>query len=315
MGDILSNMKKLFKIGTRASPLALRQTQLLIQALKNAHPDVQTQVVEITTSGDKIQDRSLAQAGGKGLFTKEIEEALYDGSIDMAVHSMKDMPTQLPDGLIITALLPREDPRDVFFSPIAKTIDDLPQGAIVGTSSLRRQAIVLARRPDLQVITFRGNVGTRLQKLQDGVAHATMLALAGIKRMGWEDKITSIIDTDIMLPAVGQGAIGIETREDDTEARTLLESIHCPQTDLTVSAERAYLSIMDGSCRTPIAALARMDDGLMTLDVLIARPDGSDLIRRAHSLPVAQVADAIALGHQAGTALRDALPKDYFQAP
>jgi hydroxymethylbilane synthase len=293
------------RIGTRGSPLAMAQTHLLVAALRAKHPHLQeegaVEIVSIVTSGDRIQDRALSEAGGKGLFTKEIEDALLAGEIDCAVHSMKDMPTELPAGLAIPCLLPREDVRDAFFSTKAKTVDDLPMGAVVGTSSLRRQAILLARRPDLKVVTFRGNVGTRLQKLQDGVVDATLLAVAGLKRLGKADLLQSILEPEVMLPAVAQGAIGIELREGDAAMRDILAAVHCEKTALRVSAERAYLAAMDGSCKTPLAALMSEPDaeGRHRFDALCAREDGTQLKKVSYVMTVAHAGDAERLGREA----------------
>jgi len=307
-------MAQKLKIGTRGSPLALAQTELVIAQLKQAHPDLTTEIVKIVTSGDRIQDRPLSEAGGKGLFTKEIEDALLAGTIDCAVHSMKDMPTILPEGLIISCLLAREDPRDAFFSPKTKTLDELPAGAVVGTSSLRRQAIVLARRPDLKVAVFRGNVGTRLKKLEEGVVDATLLAVAGLKRLGQGHLIKNILEPDVMLPAVAQGAVGIEARENDTAARLLLSAIHCPVTELRVTAERAFLEVMDGSCKTPLAALMSEPDPQQRVrfDVLAAQPDGKDVKKASYVAAVSNLDDARRLGLQAGKELKEKLPADYL---
>lgn len=307
-------MKQILKIGTRGSPLALAMTHIVIAALQEKYPALLCEVVKIVTTGDKIQDRPLSEAGGKGLFTKEIEEALLAGMIDCAMHSMKDMPTQLPDGLEIACLLPREDPRDAFFSLKAKTLDDLPPGAVVGTSSLRRQAIVLARRPDLKVVTFRGNVDTRLKKLNDGVVDATLLAVAGLKRLGQAHLIQNILPPDVMLPAVAQGAMGIEVRTDDTAVKELLAIIHCQQTELQVTAERAFLEVMDGSCKTPLAALMSTPDqhGQSRLDILVARPDGSDVKKATYLQGVSAVAEARKLGLHAGQDIKAQLPPGYL---
>lgn len=303
-------MAKPLKIGTRASPLALAQVDILMASLRDAHPHLRAEgaieVVKITTSGDKIQDRPLSEAGGKGLFTKEIEEALLSGDIDCAVHSMKDMPTELPQGLVIPCLLPREDPRDAFFSFKAKSLMDLPKGAVVGTSSLRRQAIALARRPDLKVVTFRGNVETRLRKLEEGVVDATFLAYAGLKRLGREDLVTSILEPEEMLPAVAQGAIGIEVREDDNEMQNILSPVHCPVTELRVIAERAYLAVMDGSCRTPLAALMSAPDPQhrARFDALWASEDGKRVAEVSYMMSVSQPFEAKKLGETAGRDIR-----------
>lgn len=307
-------MEKRIKIGTRASPLALAQVDLLIAALRVKYSGIVCEVVKITTSGDRIQDRPLSEAGGKGLFTKEIEDALLAGEIDCAVHSMKDMPTVLPEGLCIPCLLPREDVRDAFFSRHPGSLDDLPKGAVVGTSSLRRQALVLARRPDLKVVTFRGNVGTRLKKLEEGAVDATLLAVSGLKRLGQASLIKNILDPDIMLPAVAQGAVGIEVREKDAEMKNILSAVHCFITELRVTAERAFLAVMDGSCKTPIAALMQVPDpqGRAKLDVLVARTDGSDVRKASYIMQVGDVLEAERLGRRAGGELRADLPQGYL---
>ena len=297
-------------IGTRGSPLALVQAELLATALRQKHPHLTAsdaiRLEIIVTSGDRIQDRPLSEAGGKGLFTKEIEEALLDGRIDCAVHSMKDMPTQLPEGLSIPCLLPRDDVRDAFFSSKANSIDALPEGAIVGTSSLRRQAIILARRPDLKVVTFRGNVGTRLKKLSEGVVDATLLAVAGLNRLGQQHLVQHILEPDVMLPAVAQGAIGIEIRDNDHAMRALLEPIHCYVTELRVTAERAFLAIMDGSCRTPLAALLSITDpqGRARFDEQSATPDGSRVEQVSYLMSIRNLAEARHLGETAGRELQ-----------
>jgi hydroxymethylbilane synthase len=253
------------KIGTRGSPLALYQANETKSRLKAAHgfSDDDIEIVVITTTGDRIRDRPLSEIGGKGLFTKEIEEALFAREIHLAVHSMKDMPARLPDGLIMAALLPREDVRDAFLSPVAKTIDELPEGAVVGSSSVRRGAQLKRLRPDIDVIQFRGNVETRLKKLDDGVAMATFLAAAGLKRLGLADKIASLVPTEVMLPAVAQGCIGIETREDDDATRALLAAINHEPSATAVNCERAFLAALDGSCRTPLAGHAVIADGVV----------------------------------------------------
>jgi hydroxymethylbilane synthase len=265
------------RIGTRGSPLALAQAREVRARLAAAHgwreDDVALEIIR--TSGDRIQDRPLSEAGGKGLFTKEIEEALIARKIDLAVHSAKDVPTLLPPGLTLAACLPREDPRDVFISAKARTLDDLPQGAVVGTASLRRQAIVKRVRPDLQIINIRGNVETRLRKLDEGAADAIILALAGLRRLGLADKATSVMSVEEFLPAVGQGAIAIEIRDDDTMTRALLAAIDDADTATALAAERAFLEVLDGSCKTPIAGHAIVNGSTLQFRGLIARPDGS----------------------------------------
>lgn len=264
-------------IGTRGSPLALWQANDVRSRLIAAHAwkEASVQVCTFKTSGDKIQDKSLRDFGGKGLFTKEIEDALLSGKINLAVHSMKDMPTLLPDGLEIACVLERADVRDAFLCHTVSSLTDLPKGAVVGTSSLRRQAQVRRLRPDFKVVEFRGNVQTRLRKLEEGVADATFLAAAGLKRLGKPELITSYIEPDEMLPAVAQGAICIEIRSDDDETRDQLQAIHHEETALCVAAERAFLRILDGSCRTPIAGLAELDGGHLSFRGQILTPDGA----------------------------------------
>lgn len=304
------------RIGTRGSPLALAQAHETRDRLAKAWPDLASpdavEIVVIHTTGDRIQDRTLMEAGGKGLFTKEIEDALLAGSIDLAVHSMKDVPTWLPDGLQMTAMLPREDVRDAWFSLTAPTMDDLPPGAVVGTASLRRQAQILARRPDLRVVPIRGNVQTRLRKLGEGEVEATLLAVAGMRRLGTADRITSIIEADVMLPAVAQGAIGIESRADDDRTNGYLAALNCQETFTRVAAERGVLAALDGSCRTPIAALATLSDGRLDLEALVIRGDGSEWFRTSRS---GSPADALAMGDDAGRELKALLPPDFFGPP
>ncbi|MBL4926781.1 hydroxymethylbilane synthase [Fuscibacter oryzae] len=267
-------------IGTRGSPLALAQAHETRDRLMAAFalPQDAFQIVVIKVTGDQIQDRALKDIGGKGLFTREIEEALLDGSIDIAVHSMKDMPTLQPEGLLLDCYLPREDVRDAFVSTAYATLEDLPQGATVGSSSLRRRAQLAHRRPDLQLVEFRGNVQTRLKKLGDGVAAATFLAMAGLNRLGMAHVARSAIDPDHMLPAVAQGAIGVERRADDARTKALLDAIHHHETGLRLAAERAFLLHLDGSCETPIAGLATLQGQTLWLRGEILRPDGTQVI-------------------------------------
>ena len=302
------------RIGTRGSPLALAQAEETRRRLLAAHdalagPDA-IEVVIIKTTGDMVLDRPLAEIGGKGLFTKEIDEAMLDGRIDLAVHSMKDVPTWLPDNIILPCMLPREDPRDAFISNKAERISELAPGSLIGTASLRRQAQILSRRPDLRVTVFRGNVQTRLRKLEAGEVDATLLAMAGLNRLGKSDVVSSAIETDELLPAVGQGAIGITCRGDDDRARALLAPLNHEETRVRVTAERALLEVLDGSCRTPIAALAEFGgDGQLTLRGLIARPDGSDLMETDRR---GAAADADALGRDAGEELKERAGPDFF---
>ena len=275
----LPNPKSPLRIGTRGSPLALAQAYETRERLSIAFGLSRDsfEIVVIKTTGDKVLNRPLKEIGGKGLFTKEIEEALLQESIDIAVHSMKDMPVQQPNGLILDTFLPREDVRDAFVSRIHKSLADIPQGATVGTSSLRRKAQLMSKRPDLKIVEFRGNVQTRLKKLDDGVAECTFLAVAGLNRLKMEDIITAPISTDEMLPAVAQGAIGIERREKDIKVATMLEAIHNSTTGLLLSAERAFLEALDGSCETPIAGLAEFKNENLRFRGEILKTDGSEV--------------------------------------
>ena len=281
------------KIGTRGSPLALAQAHETRRRLGAAFdlPEAAFEICVIKVTGDDrsmiAADRPLKEIGNKGLFTREIEEALLDGSIDIAVHSMKDMPPVQPDGLILDTYLPREDVRDAFVSPTLRTLTDLAEGATVGTSSLRRRAQLLHKRPDLNVVEFRGNVQTRLQKLADGVADCTFLACAGLNRLGMADVPATPVDPTDMLPAVAQGAIGIERRSDDSNTATLLEAIHHTATGHRLAAERQFLFTLDGSCETPIAATSTIDGDMITLHGEVLRPDGSDALSGLRTGPVA----------------------------
>ena len=266
------------KIGSRGSPLALAQAVEVRARLMNFWklPERAFEIVVIQTAGDRIQDRPLRLVGGKGLFVREIEDRLLDGSIDIAVHSMKDMPTVQPDGLLLDTYLSREDVRDAFISNTAKTITDLPTGCRVGTSSLRRRAQLLHIRPDFEVVEFRGNVQTRLKKLTDGVADCTFLAMAGLNRLDMSNIATMAIEPSLMLPAVAQGAIGIERRESDKVAAKFLEPIHHIETGQRLVAERAFLKELDGSCETPIAGLAVLNGTELFLRGEVLRPDGTE---------------------------------------
>ena len=299
------------KIGTRGSPLALWQAHEVRRCLMVAFdlPEPAFEICVIKVMGDQILDKALKDIGGKGLFTREIEEALLDGSIDIAVHSMKDMPTLQPDGLILDCYLPREDVRDAFVSPHVARLADLPQGAVVGSSSLRRRAQLRLKRPDLQLVEFRGNVQTRMKKLQDGVAVATFLAMAGLNRLGMAHMARSAIETEDMLPAVAQGAIGIERRMADSTTANLLAAIHDTPTGLRLAAERAMLAALDGSCETPIAGLAKLDGGTLHLRGEILRPDGSESITGQRRGPVS---DAAALGTDLAKELLAKAPAGFF---
>ena len=302
----------LLRLGTRGSPLALAQAHETQRLLTEAHPELAgaIEIVTIQTTGDMIQDRALSAIGGKGLFTREIEDGLLDGSIDLAVHSMKDVPTVLPEGLEISAILWREDPRDAFFSNGAPSLAALPAGACVGSASLRRQAQIKALRPDLEVVTFRGSVQTRLRKLAEGQVAATLLAVAGLNRLGQRDLVTAVLETDDMLPAPAQGAIGLEMHKDNDRVRGLVAAIHHDLTARRISAERACLAELDGSCRTPIAALATIEGDKLYLKSLLASPDGRQIFRAERHGPIS---DAVAMGQEAGRALKADAGPDFFR--
>ena len=289
-------------IGTRGSPLALWQANHVRALLIAAHSLGEDAVAlePITTSGDRIRDKPLRDFGGKGLFTKEIDEALLGKMVDLAVHSMKDLPTELPPGISIAALLPRGDVRDAFISARGESLAALPPGAVVGSSSLRRQAQVKRLRPDLQTIDLRGNVETRLKKLEQGIVDATLLALAGLERLGVTGHVTSVLPTDEMLPAVAQGAIGVSCRSDDVETRELLQALNDASTATAVACERAFLGELDGSCRTPIAGLAEIADGTLRFRGLVLTPEGTKWHEiEQRGLP----SDAVSIGASSGREL------------
>lgn len=302
MIEDLPTPAKPLKIGTRGSPLALWQAHEVRRCLMLAFdlPEAAFEVVVIKVTGDQVQDKALREIGGKGLFTREIEEALLDGGVDIAVHSMKDMPVLQPEGLVLDCYLPREDVRDAFVSPRYGSIAELPEGAIVGSSSLRRRAQVLLRRPDLKLVEFRGNVQTRMRKLEEGVADATFLAMAGLKRLGLADVARGAIAPEEMLPAVAQGAIGVERRGADVRVRAMLAAVHDRETGLRLAAERAFLARLDGSCETPIAGLAVIQGDQLWLRGEILRPDGSASVAGERQ-------GALAAGAEIGRALADDL--------
>ena len=307
----LPDPKSPLRIGTRGSPLALAQAYETRERLSGAFdlPLDSFEIVVIKTTGDKVVNRPLKEIGGKGLFTKEIEEALLEESIDIAVHSMKDMPVYQPKGLVLDTFLPREDVRDAFISRVHKSLADIPQGATVGTSSLRRKAQLMSKRPDLKIVEFRGNVQTRLKKLDDGVAECTFLAVAGLNRLKMEDIITTAISTEEMLPAVAQGAIGIERRENDIRIATMLEAIHNSKTELLLSAERAFLEALDGSCETPIAGLAELSNGNLRFRGEILKPDGSEVFSDEQ---LASKEDATLIGVEMAQKLLSKAGSDFF---
>ncbi len=305
------------KIGTRGSKLALIQTQKVVDAIKWHYPKRDVEIVVIKTSGDWAPSHGetlLSEAdGGKGLFAKEIEMALMDRRIDVGVHSMKDVPTFLPKGLHINHVLKREDSRDAFISLKANSLDELPEGAIVGTSSVRRKSIMLSRRPDLKIVPLRGNVDTRLQKLKAGQVDATILAASGLHRMDLNHEITSYIEPESMLPAVCQGVIGMETRDDDFNTNTILDKINDTETHMIAIAERALLAVLDGSCRTPIGSYAQwMNAKTMRLRGLVAADDGTEIYKAEETIEIITIADAHALGLRVGQAIKAKTPKNYL---
>lgn len=297
------------RIATRGSPLALVQAEMVRDRIRTEYPDAPaSEIVVVQTTGDRVTDRPLAEIGGKGLFTKEIDAALIDGEADVAVHSLKDVETRLPDGISLTACLPRADPRDVLFG--AASIQDLPRGARVGTSSLRRAAQLRARRPDLSIVPFRGNVDTRMAKLSAGEADATLLAKAGLDRLGRVVSGAVTLPVSEMLPAVAQGIVALTTRSGDHRTAAQLAPLNDPVAAAMATAERAMLSVLDGSCRTPIAGLARVDGDRMTLEGLVAMPDGSRIYRFTHSDIMTAAA---ALGQSVGAELRARAGDDFFR--
>jgi hydroxymethylbilane synthase len=306
-----SSAAPVLRIGSRGSPLALVQAREVQRRLAAA-AGIDAAAIEIKvirTTGDVVQDRPLAEAGGKGLFTKEIEEALLAGSIDLAVHSSKDLPTILPSGLVLAGFPAREDVRDAFISRKAESLYALPLGAVVGTASPRRQALVKRLRPDLAVVMLRGNVETRLRKLDAGEVDATLLAVAGLKRLGLLSTATAILDPDEFVPAVGQGAIGIETRADDARTRALIQAIDDPDTRAALAAERAFLAVLDGSCRTPIGGHAKIEGGTLRFRGIIIKPDGSEAFE---ALREGLRETAAELGADAGRELRARASADFF---
>jgi hydroxymethylbilane synthase len=304
--------RPVLRIGSRGSPLALAQAREVKQRLVAASglDGERIEIKVIRTTGDAIQDRPLAEAGGKALFTKEIEEALLSGAIDLAVHSTKDMPTVLPPGLVLAGCLPREDARDAFISRKALNLGALPAGAVFGTASFRRQAMVKRLRPDLEVVTLRGNVETRLRKLDAGEVDATLLAVAGMKRLGLLSAATAILDADEFLPAVGQGAIAIETRADDGAKRGLVAAINDADTATAIAAERAFLAVLDGSCRTPIGGHARLSGDTVRFRGMIIRPDGTEAFEVFRE---GRRNDAAGLGADAGRELKERAGAGFFE--
>ncbi len=307
----MSSKPSRLRLGTRGSPLALVQATTVAQLISAAHGWVEDDVelVAIRTSGDLIQDRALAAAGGKGLFTKELDTALLGRGVDIAVHSAKDLPTLMPDGIVIAGYLPREDVRDAFIARGVKSLQDLPAGAIVGSASLRREAQLRRLRPDLTIKLLRGNVETRLKKIEMGEFDATLLALAGLKRLGLSEHATAILDIEEFLPAVGQGAIAITARTDDEPTRRILEPLLDAATTAAVSAERSFLAVLEGSCRTPIAGHAISRDGRLQFRGMVLRPDGS---QTREVTAEGTASEAAQIGHHAGLDLRGQLPDGFM---
>ncbi|GBG88810.1 hypothetical protein CBR_g48425 [Chara braunii] len=307
---------RVVRIGTRGSPLALAQAYQTRDRLKQSHPELREEgaieIVVIKTTGDKILNQPLADIGGKGLFTKEVDDALMSSEVDIGVHSMKDVPTYLPEGMILPCNLPREDVRDAFICPTVSSLAELPAGSLVGSASLRRQSQILHKYPSLKVVNFRGNVQTRLKKLSEGVVAATLLALAGLKRLDMADTATSILSTDDMLPAIAQGAIGIACREGDEVIERYLASLNHEDTRLAVACERAFLAVLDGSCRTPIAGLAvRTEDGGCSFRGLVASPDGKRVLETSRQCSYT-FEDMIAAGKDAAGELLKSAGPDFF---
>lgn len=300
----MSSLPHPIRLATRRSPLALAQAEMVRQALLRTDPALAPDdviLLPMTTTGDQTQQKNLPEWGYKGLFTKEIEDALLEGHAEIAVHSMKDMPSVLPDGLVIAGMLEREDPRDAFISLHYASVDELPPASRIGSSSVRRAAMLKRLRPDCEIVAFRGNVGTRLEKLQQGHATATILAVAGLKRLGLTQHITAIMSLDHMIPAVAQGAIGIECRTDNPAIRDRIAAISHHPTMTTVTAERAVLQILDGSCKTPLGAHAVLSGNTLHLHACLLRPDGSKYWEEMAEGPVA---DGEKMGREVGEALR-----------
>jgi len=281
----------ILRIATRKSPLALWQAHYVSNMLQHHHPELKIELVTMVTQGDKILDTPLAKVGGKGLFVKELEVGMLEGRADIAVHSMKDVPVEFPEGLHLAAICEREDPRDAFVSNNFKSLEELPQGARLGTSSLRRQSQIAALRPDLKIIDLRGNVNTRLKKLDDGEYDAIILAAAGLKRLEFEDRITQFIGTDVCLPAIGQGAVGIECRSDDARVHNLIAPLNDNKTQIRVTAERAMNERLQGGCQVPIAGYAEIEKGLIMLRGLVGQVDGKKIIRGDIAGPIDSAAE------------------------
>ncbi len=306
----------MLKLGSRGSPLALTQARPVAAELARLTGDAEIPIQAFITSGDRIADRRLQDAGGKGLFTKELDEALLDGRIDAAIHSLKDLPTRMPEGIVLAAIPSREDPRDAFISRTARDLKLLPKGAVVGTASLRRQAQTLYLRPDIKIVTLRGSVETRLKRIAEGAMDATYLALAGLSRMGLKHQATCLVPVEEMPPAPGQGALAVTCRADDAQTRALLARISIADFEIAVAAERGFLHALDGSCRTPIGALARLKDGKLQLLGEVLTPDGTQRWRREETITLGAdaCAEADALGLRLGAAVRAEAGEAFIQS-
>ncbi|KAJ1457834.1 porphobilinogen deaminase, dipyromethane cofactor binding domain-containing protein [Pelagophyceae sp. CCMP2097] len=301
------------RIGTRGSPLALAQAYMTRDLLMAGFPELREdgaiQICVMKTTGDMILDKALSEIGGKGLFTKELDVALLGDEVDICVHSMKDVPTWIPETTVMPCALEREDTRDVFISPTAKCLADLPDGSVIGSASLRRQAQILSKYPTLKLVNFRGNVQTRLRKLDEGIVDATLLAYAGLKRMGMAEEATQVLEFEDMLPAVAQGAIGIQCREGDARALGYLAALNHEETFIAVMCERAFLAALDGNCKTPIAGRAHIADGVLHFSGLVAKPDGSEIYRISDS---GRPEDAAALGLKCGEQIKKDAGLSFF---
>ena len=306
----------LLTLGSRGSPLAMTQSRRVAAALAQLTGEAEPPIQSFVTSGDRIADRRLQDAGGKGLFTKELDEALLDGRIDAAIHSLKDLPTAMPEGIALAAIPEREDPRDAFVSPHAPDLASLPDGAVVGTASLRRQAQTLHQLPDIKVVTLRGSVETRLKRIGEGRMDATFLALSGLTRMGLQHHATSLIDVEEMPPAPGQGALAITCRADDAKTRNLLAHLSVRELEIAIAAERGFLAALDGSCRTPIGALARIEDGRLRFLGEVLTPDGAKRWRREERILLSSdpISDADRLGKKLGRAIRELAGESFIQS-
>ncbi len=309
----MTTNENIFRIGTRGSPLALKQANMLMAVLRSAHPALSIEIVVIKSAADwqkKDGEKPLSeQDGGKGQFAKEIEEAILAGAVDCGVHSLKDMAAFLPEGLEINHVLPRADLRDAFISQKYTSIDEMPKGAIVGTCSVRRQALLLSKRPDLKIVPFRGNVQTRLDKISAGQVDATFLAMAGLTRLGITNDMIHPLDVAVMLPACGQGIVCMESRADDARAQDILAAVHCVETGYRAAAERAVLQTLDGSCHTPIGAVATFEGGELSLRAILSSLDGQDVYEEENSVQCSSRHHAITLGQEVGAALKDKAPE------